>query len=348
MDIWNYLKETERPILLYGMGNGADKILNVFDRYGIKISGIFASDGFVRGNIFHGFKIVSYSEIINTVDDPIIILGFASHRNDVIELINSVNEKHELYAPDVPVYGDTLFSYEFFKENHDNIIFAKGLLHDAESVRIFDEVIDYKLDGKISHLMSAVSDKNEIFDSILSAKNIKSYADLGAYRGDTIEELISYGAKLDKIYAFEPDAKTFKKLSKFCESFHGSEIFNLCAYDRKCKVSFGTEGNRGSSVEKNVSQTHTKETDADSLDNVLQGRNIDYVKYDVEGSEYEALIGSIETIKRCRPKLCVSLYHRSEDIFKLINLVHTIEPSYKLYVRRFNSIPAWDLNLYAI
>ena len=29
-DVWEYLKRSQKPIILYGMGNGADKVLKVF------------------------------------------------------------------------------------------------------------------------------------------------------------------------------------------------------------------------------------------------------------------------------------------------------------------------------
>ena len=44
----------------------------------------------------------------------------------------------------------------------------------------------------------------------------------------------------------------------------------------------------------------------------------------------------------------MSAYHRSEDIFALPLLIREIEPSYKLYLRRYSYVPAWDLNLLAI
>jgi hypothetical protein len=81
---------------------------------------------------------------------------------------------------------------------------------------------------------------------------------------------------------------------------------------------------------------------------VLDGTKIHYIKYDVEGSEREALLGSAQTIKAHAPRLLVSLYHRSEDMFVLPELVKSLNPDYSLYLRRFPYIPAWDLNLYAI
>ena len=79
----------------------------------------------------------------------------------------------------------------------------------------------------------------------------------------------------------------------------------------------------------------------------MNGDRIDYIKYDVEGSEREALIGSQNTILATTPTLLVSLYHRNEDIFALPLLIKQRFPNYKhFYLRRFAGIPAWDLNLY--
>ena len=78
------------------------------------------------------------------------------------------------------------------------------------------------------------------------------------------------------------------------------------------------------------------------------GTHIDYIKYDVEGAETEALLGSRAIIQRDTPALLVSAYHRSADLFRLPLLVHELNPDYKLYLRRMAGVPAWDINLYAV
>ena len=45
---WDRLKADKRPIFIYGMGDGALKIMSVFREKGITVSGVFASDEFVR------------------------------------------------------------------------------------------------------------------------------------------------------------------------------------------------------------------------------------------------------------------------------------------------------------
>ena len=116
-DLWTYLSETEKKIVMYGMGNGADKIIAVLDRYGIEVADFFASDGFVRGHSFHGKVVLSYSDTKAKygADNMIILLSFASSRPEVLENICRIASECELYAPDVPVFGDTLFDGEFYE-----------------------------------------------------------------------------------------------------------------------------------------------------------------------------------------------------------------------------------------
>ena len=52
LSVWELLRRTEKPIVLYGMGNGADKIIDWCEENGVRVQGVFASDEFVRGQQF--------------------------------------------------------------------------------------------------------------------------------------------------------------------------------------------------------------------------------------------------------------------------------------------------------
>ena len=60
-DIWKKISKSEKAILVYGMGNGADKLIAQLSRIGREVDDFFASDGFVRGHSFHGKKVLSFS-----------------------------------------------------------------------------------------------------------------------------------------------------------------------------------------------------------------------------------------------------------------------------------------------
>ena len=77
-DVWQKLKSTEKPIVLYGMGNGADKILSVMDTYGVKAADFFASDGFVRGHSFHGKRVLSFTEAREKYPDMLVVISWIS------------------------------------------------------------------------------------------------------------------------------------------------------------------------------------------------------------------------------------------------------------------------------
>lgn len=348
-DLWEYLAaQKEKSIVMYGMGNGADKILDVCASYGIEIADFFASDGFVRGHSFHGKKVLSYTEVKEKygADKIIVLLSFASSLPSVLELIYKVADECELYAPDVPVCGSALFCRAFYEENKEKIEAARNLFADEKSKEIFDNVISYKLSGDIKYLRLAESDKNEVYSALLSAEKIETAIDAGAYNGDTARELALFAQKLKRIFALEPDRRNFRKLSAYAESETRFKVtpIKCAAWNESATLCYDASGNRNAGL--NTGATKTVEVDAIAIDS-LEPERVDYIKYDVEGAEKEALLGSAETIKAHKPTLLVSAYHRSEDIFELPMLLAALEPSYKLYLRRYPYIPAWDLNIIA-
>ena len=53
MDLWQYLSKSDKKIVMYGMGNGADKILAVCEKYGVPF--------FVQGDPYT-FKLKGYEQ----------------------------------------------------------------------------------------------------------------------------------------------------------------------------------------------------------------------------------------------------------------------------------------------
>ena len=78
ISVWQALKGSSEPVVLYGMGDGADKVLAAVEKYGITASGVMASDGFVRGQQFHGFTVKRLSDFEKEYGDFTIALCFAS------------------------------------------------------------------------------------------------------------------------------------------------------------------------------------------------------------------------------------------------------------------------------
>ncbi len=348
--MWEALKNEKRPIVIYGMGNGADKLIARFNELNIEFRDIFASDGFVRGHSFHGIRVKSFSEIKELYSDFVIALSFASNREEVLSLFLELDGKYDMYIPDMPVTGDEYFDSNFCNAHYDEILNAYNALSDEESRNTYAAVINYKLTGKLYYLLSAYATKDELYSLISSRNGIESYLDGGAYNGDTLKEAIHYFPDLKEAILVEPDKRSFKKLSAFADTLSEPKLtlYNAALWSSDGAASFISSGNRNSSINSTAShENKTVETEISTVDEIAKSK-IDYIKYDVEGAELEALIGSSLTIERDKPVLLVSAYHRSADIFSLINYLKERYPFYDLYLRRLKCVPAWELDIIAL
>ena len=195
------------------------------------------------------------------------------------------------------------------------------------------------------YLMDAFSTKDELY-SELSECPVHTYVDAGAYNGDTAKEAIAYFPELREIVAIEPDPKNFKKLIKFSESIDTHEIraINAAVWHTSGDGEFSASGNRNSSISSTMSYEH-KDTGVELISIDSLGLSPDFIKYDVEGAELEALTGTRETILRAHPTLLVSLYHRSRDVFDIPNILGREYPFYRMTLRRLRCLPAREIDL---
>lgn len=343
---WEHLKAEKRPIFIYGMGDGAMKIMAVFRRYGIAVAGIFASDDFVRGHSFAGYHVHKLSEVEEMVDDFVIVLAFAAGYPELVDYIRAIAKKHTLYVPDVPVIGTGLFTYEYCMEHLQELNEVYRMLADDESRRVFLNIIHFKISGNLQYLDAATEDPDTIYRQILKPNRNETFVDLGAYNGDTIRELLSYtGGKYYAIHAVEPDKKNFKKLCTYIETNDMKRVsaYHSAAWCTDTELPFSAKSGRQS-----VLSPSGQLLPARSVDSIMQAHPVTLLKMDVEGFEREALWGAAKTINHHAPKLVVAAYHRNEDLFALPLLIKKLNPKYRIYIRHKLYIPAWETNLYAI
>lgn len=340
-DVWNYLKKSDKPIVLYGMGNGADKIISVCEMYGIKVSGVFSSDSFVRPKTFHGMPVTSYTTAKSTFGDMIVLLSFGTHLPDVIDNVKRISADSELYAPDVPVYGDTLFCADYYESRKDEFESVYNTLADEQSKKVFRETVQYKLTGNIKCLFDCETDEDEVYGAFFSLSGREVYLDLGAYRGDTVLSFCKRAKEWNGIIAVEPDDKTYKKLLSATEHIYNIRCINAAATDRCGEIMFNMGGSRGKGAKEKEKAVKTVSVDSLSISPT-------YIKMDIEGDEDKAITGAAETIKRCKPKMQIAAYHRSGDLVDIPNQVLSLNKDYEVYLRHNPCLPAWDINYYFV
>ena len=228
-------------------------------------------------------------EIEEAVDDFVVVLAFAAGYQEIVDKVQEIAKKHTLYVPDVPVVGRGLFTYEYCEEHAEKLRKVYDSLADDYSRKVYANIINFKISGNIEYLSAVTTSKADIYKKIIKPTLNEIYVDLGAYNGDTIKELLEFThGKYVSIYAFEPDKKNFKKLTKFVDGMSHVYTFNSAAWCIDGELPFASKAGRQSSISADSENMVT----ALSVDNVLAKRPATIIKMDVEGFEREVIWGS--------------------------------------------------------
>lgn len=353
--IWDTLRRETRPILLYGTGNGADKILDVMERRKIPCAGVFASDGFVRNREFRGMPVLSYSDALRRFGEDIVILvAFGSPRGEVLDFVDTLSRRHTLFIPDVPLFCDDLekelFTPEYAQGHREQILCAAELFDDEESRELYYETLAYRITGESAYLRRTEPFERSLRDCL--PQDVENIIDGGAFTGDTAREFLAAFPSVGSVVCVEPDERSFRRLFAFAESDSRVSAVNAALGESDGTNEFRASGSRASASFVQNRRQKTVAVRRVTVDGVARSHGIfdssgrSLLKLDVEGSENAAIAGAREFIAERRPALAVALYHRTEDIFALPAAIAGINPGYRFRLRRARCIPAWELTLF--
>lgn len=351
ISVWDTLRTAQKPIVLYGMGNGADKILDWCDDNKVQVQGVFASDEFVRGQQFRGFTVERYDAIKERLDEELlVVIAFASERPEVLSRFRELASEQEVVAPHLPLFEEEeVVSSEWLVKHEQELKLVYARLADAASRKVFANTLNYKLSGKIKYLFDCTTEREADLRALIAPSQQEFYLDLGAYNGDTIQELGRLtNLQWQQVVAVEPDRRNCRKLRALAEELAqrglAVEVHESGIWDAAGELSFSDSGGRQATfigASKRVVPVTT-------IDVVAAGRPLSYIKMDVEGAEVQALRGGAGTISQHKPKLFVAAYHYDVDLFRLPQLMWQLVPDYKIYLRKHPYVPAWELNFIAV
>lgn len=142
--------------------------------------------------------------------------------------------------------------------------------------------------------------------------------DAGAFIGDHTTAYIKKAGPKGKVFAFEPNPAAYSCL---CHNCPEAVTFNCGLSDKDATVNYSHNENAGAGhIEFKAGSVKLVTLDSLNL------RRCDFLKIDIEGCEYEALLGAQETIARCRPFMWIevnegALARRSSTPEKLLCLI---------------------------
>ncbi|HYC62678.1 MAG TPA: FkbM family methyltransferase [Thermoanaerobaculia bacterium] len=218
----------------------------------------------------------------------------------------------------------------------DDIVEAFRLFADDESRRQFAAHMRFRL--HLDHDALPVNSKADYFpkDVVPPLRPDCVFVDSGAFDGDSIRRFLAeQHGQFDQVFAFEPDAANCERLRDYVHTLPeamAQRIHVHCAAngDRRGTLRFNMTGNASAAL----SDAGSVEVDVVRIDEIVPlDRAQVYVKYDVEGGEWEALRGTERLLAASPPLLAVSIYHRPDDLWQLPLYLHRLNLGYRLYLR---------------
>ena len=173
---------------------------------------------------------------------------------------------------------------------------------------------------------------------MLSSVKEKDIIDVGAYVGDSA--FILNQLKPQKIYAFEANTKNYDLLLKTIKLNHLNNVIaeNLALGD-KATETVQIADNEACSyiVDSCISDLPVQACQMITLDKYVSEHpemNIGLIKVDIEGKEQNFLTGAIETIKKFRPMLILSIYHNWADFLQIKKQIEALNLGYKFIISK--------------
>jgi FkbM family methyltransferase len=243
-----------------------------------------------------------------------------------------------------------LSDLEIFRNNIEAIEKTLHRLHDEESRNLFEKIVSYRMTLN-SAACPQPTDSVQYFDKNIIHFNpaVTAFIDCGAYNGDTLQSLEKNIGMVSRIVAFEPDMSNFQQLCAFVKKHEklAGEVFLW-----PCGVWENTEDvafydGQGEASALNPRSGNGKKTNCVSLDEVLQGFSPTFIKMDIEGAEYNALLGAKNIILKNMPDLAICVYHKPDHLWSICELLHEWNVGYRFFLRLY-AYNTFDLVLYAV
>jgi FkbM family methyltransferase len=166
--------------------------------------------------------------------------------------------------------------------------------------------------------------------------------DAGAYVGDSAVMFSEITERV--IYAFEPISSNYQLLMKTIElnGLNNKIIAIEKGLGDKDEIIYTNAEKEGSmltlSNSSDNSQIKHNTIQMTTLDNFVAEHNIsvDLIKVDVEGFEQKFLSGALQTIKKYKPVILLSIYHNASDFFKLKPMLEELNIGYEFIIRHLH------------
>src|SRR6266542_785412 len=342
-----------KRLILFGAGGLGRRIARGLKHAGVTPLAFCDNNRKLWGEQVEDIPIMSPADAVQTFPQAVFMVCIW-HPSQTDGLLSRMNELRTLGCHEVVTFIPLLRKYpELFLPNlfWDSPAFFQGQTAGIDAARAlldqpgkmeFDRQLNFRTSGDPCSLAAPVEGPQYFPSDVISLRAAEVFVDCGAYTGDTIQDFLAVSkGRYQRIIALEPDERNLRAL---LDSIGDARIRTLpYAAGAKREVLLMSSSGASSAV---CAQGDI-EVQCATLDELLDDEAPTFIKMDIEGSEIDALRGGAATIRRCSPKLAVSVYHRPDDLWKIPLLLKELLPNSKLTLRS-HMLDGFDTVCYCI
>ena len=336
---------SEKPKFLFGAGKQAVNCLYIFNLLDIKMDGILVTEK--QNDYLSEIPIFEYQEFNNKQDIAVMIAVSEHMSNEIAAQLNNSGYNNVFCCCNWEKTNSAVkevFFYQYLNKREvkfkDKYIYCAGsrfinpLFYGQEFRQLiygtaFTDIILPMAFHDYSYVSAGTY---EDYNFTIGKDDI--VVDVGANAG-VFSVLAAKKAK--KVYAIEASPTAIMYLSKNLEYSNvemiectvGNQTGRGFFYDRPDYCKYSTM------IKTHGMEYWKKEVDIVTLDYLFADRQIpvSFLKINVNGDEYNILLGAQRTIKKYRPRIVVAI-EICNDYEKIVKLVNSYDDGYKFYLKK--------------
>lgn len=352
-------------ILLYGAGSSGIAFLYNLRKIGITPLFFVDSDERKAGILCEDIEVILPQEIpVRVGEDALVIVCINTDGKRYCKSFDEalrVGGHHAVYGKLRDVGCKNIIDYTYFRhcfalftdekynapscsdiylmEKHEEEI-AKvyEYLSDEVSREVYEKIVKFRLLDDTLSVPTMSQEKQYFEDDIYQNREGAVFVDCGAYNGISFQTFLRKNAKgFLKYYGVEPEEYNFRLLKEYIMTLPENirekvHLINKAVWNHGEGAKIYALHGPGSFIANDIG---TEIVETITIDDLLEGEKVTYLKMNIEGSEKEALRGAEQAIRKWKPDLAIAGYHRTDDMWKIPMMIHEYRPDYQLRLRSY-------------
>jgi FkbM family methyltransferase len=335
-------RKIDKPVILYGAGSLGKMAKDFFNYLNIPFLYVVDrnADKYKADTFWQNIKIVHPDDVKETdkkncllvvcvVTVPLIALRDELKNNGWRD-IAFFYDLSEAYRDQHPL-GNGWFVGNFDEKEKESILKIFSLLADDVSCAHYVQFLAWRklrVELLFSDFKITNDDRFFIPEVAEVLRGDEIFVDCGAHKGFVIEKFLKIvNNKYKAIYAIEPDSDSYKMLEDNLKDISNVKITKCALSDMNGEGKFY----QGFDFASKLSENGDKLVKTITLDSL----NIPatFIKSHLEGGDLRALKGAINTIRKYRPIVAVTIYHNTDGVWETPFFLMNNAKNYKYYLR---------------